>query len=138
MGACQVSMRSHGASCTNAVVWNDVGIDQTTTCALAAGQTCPDGLSSGDFVELGILPLQYGTTVSDSFTACGAVPFQFQALLSTNMPTPIGRPDIALFIAAGTVSAVPEPASGALMRAGFGLLGGTVRRQRPTVSLFSQ
>lgn len=132
VGPYQFSMGGLGAPYASSVVFNSIAIDQTTTCALPAGQTCPDGLASDIFVELGISPLQYGPTASNSYTGYGTVPFQFQALLGTNGPTPDGQKDFALYIGSGTVATVPEPGTCALVLAGLNLLGFAGRRKQTT------
>jgi hypothetical protein len=122
-------MNPLGAPYTNSIVWHAVGIDQTTTCALPAGQTCPNGLESGNFVELEFAPLRVGPTASDQYQG-GTAAFQFMAKLGTNAPNPWGSSEVAWYIGQGTVAAVPEPETYAMMLAGLGLLGFAARRRR--------
>jgi len=129
IGDYQFSLNPLDGPYTNQVVWHAVGIRMITTCALPTGQTCPNGVLSGNFVDLELGPLQVGDTASDSYTGYGTVPFQFMAILRTNGPTHTGHPDVAAYIGHGTVAAVPEPETYALMLAGLGLVAFIARRK---------
>ena len=130
VGPYQFSMNAPAAPYTNQIVWNSVGIDQTLGCALPAGETCDNGLLSGNFVEFSIEPLSVGPNASDSFTHYGTLPFQFLGKLGTNGPTATGIKDLAWYIGTGTVVAVPEPETYAMLMAGLGLLGFASRRRQ--------
>lgn len=107
-------------------------------------------LLSGSFNNLAML---WGNTNTAQFSSGSTASYAFTSSVITSLAVPVGfslglssvtpnlhiaNNTLAAFQASvsGTFSgsAVPEPASWALMVGGFGMLGATMRRRRPTVT----
>jgi hypothetical protein len=55
----------------------------------------------------------------------------------TQSPSPVFRSNVAAWLGAADIAAIPEPATWAMMIAGFGLVGGAARRRALTTVRFA-